>query len=321
MLDLTSLFSIHNAKSVGFERHKQGTVPFVSNGFFNNGVVGFVEPLPYDTVFQHRAICISAFCEATVQEPPFLPRGNGGSKLTVLEPRESMPYEEMAFYAAYINESVSWRFSYYRMVTRARIERLKLPKYDGTVRPTKTIAELIPRKPVDNELSKKPIRFSPFSLSILFDVVKGEGKYLTDLSTGNTPLISATNWDNGVLAFVDLTPTFKAPAITVERVSGCAFVQLQDFATVPDDMSVLVPKSEATPLSLFFLAAATLTAERWRFSYSRKLTGKRLDRIIMKVPTDENGNIDYKACEQFLDQCTGWHEINKGSTPAKLPEQ
>lgn len=83
-------------------------------------------------------------------------------------------------------------------------------------------------------------------LENIFHVEKGKGAYRESLDPGKTPLVSATSINNGVLDFVDVDPTFKAPCITVERVGGNAFVQLVDFITVPDDISVLVPISKMT---------------------------------------------------------------------------
>lgn len=109
----------------------------------------------------------------------------------------------------------------------------------------------------------------------LFHVKKGEGDYRENLGKGDTPLISATNTDNGVIAHVDIEPTFKAPAITVERVSGQAYVQLFDFATVPDDISVLIPKEKMSLKKLFYVASQ-VNLLKWKFCYSRKLTPYRL---------------------------------------------
>ncbi len=118
----------------------------------------------------------------------------------------------------------------------------------------------------------------------LFDPIKGKGAYLSEVAPGKTPLISATAMDNGIVAFVDLEPTFKAPAITVGRVAGSAFVQLDDFATVPDDMAVLEPKRPMTVEELY-VVAALINRESWRFSYYRKLTPNRLR--LLEIPFDE----------------------------------
>lgn len=124
---IQSIFKVTNAKSKGFESYDDGNVPFISNGKLNNGIVGYVTPLEIDRVFEEKGICISAFCEATIQNPPFLPRGNGGSGLIVLTPLKPMNEELLTFYAAYINKYCNWMFSYGRMVTMERLKKIKLP--------------------------------------------------------------------------------------------------------------------------------------------------------------------------------------------------
>lgn len=126
-VEIEKVFKLTNAKSKGFDSYDVGDVPFISNGMLNNGIVGYVTPLELDRVFETKGICISAFCEATIQNPPFLPRGNGGSGLIVLTPLKGMTDEMMIYYAAYINMYCNWRFSYGRMVTLERLKKLKLP--------------------------------------------------------------------------------------------------------------------------------------------------------------------------------------------------
>lgn len=127
-VNITSIFEVINAKSKSYELYDYGNVAFITNGLFNNGIVGYVTPDADDRVFNEKCICVSAFCEATIQEPPFLPRGNGGSGLIVLKPKKNMTDSELHFYAAFINKYCSWRFHYGRMVTLARFMRLTLPK-------------------------------------------------------------------------------------------------------------------------------------------------------------------------------------------------
>lgn len=112
----------------------------------------------------------------------------------------------------------------------------------------------------------------------IFTVTKGKGGYIRDYERGNTPLVSATSLDNGVVGFVDVTPEFKAPAITVERVTGSAFVQLVDFSAVPDDVSILIPKKKME-LNKLYVIASIINSSKWRFSFARKLTPTRLKQL------------------------------------------
>jgi hypothetical protein len=300
----------HNSKSSGFKSYDQGDTRFISNGFYNNGVVGLVTPHPKDRIFNFRGICVSAFCEATVQEPPFLPRGNGGSGLLVLEPKKKMSYDELLYYAAYINKFLKWRFSFGRMVSKERLIQLEVKEYDGSVHPSKSITQIMPLIP---SVSQKVvnINFVQTKLTNIFTVLKGKGAYREDVASGKTPLVSATSLDNGVLDYVDLQPIFRAPAITVERICGNSFVQTNDFVTVPADVSVLIPKDRKMPLSCLFLLASIINREAWRFSFGRKLTAGRLKRMLIAVPVDQKGKVDYETAETILDECYGWKEINE----------
>lgn len=125
----------------------------------------------------------------------------------------------------------------------------------------------------------------------LFKIERGRGEYYSKMSPGSTPLISATTLNNGVIGRIDIEPTFTAPCITVERVSGRAFVQYEDFATVPDDLSVLVPL-QAMSFQKLMYAAALINSSRWKYSYGRKLTGTRLKKLLTILEMSSEVNFD-----------------------------
>ena len=129
LVDISTLFELVNARSRGYELYDKGEVAFVSNGFYNKGIMGYVEPYEDDRIFKGNCISISAFCEAIVQEDDFVARGNGGSGLTVLKPKFEMDKHVLDIYASYINNFCKWRFSYGRMVSVQRLNKLKVPNY------------------------------------------------------------------------------------------------------------------------------------------------------------------------------------------------
>jgi len=126
LVSITDIFHVISARSKGFDQYDKGSVPFISNGMMKMGLVGFVEPHEKDKVIKADSISVTAFCDATIQNAPFLPRGNGGSGLVILTPKEKMSRQEMIFHAAYINRVFRWRFSYGRMVTKDRIKKLMI---------------------------------------------------------------------------------------------------------------------------------------------------------------------------------------------------
>jgi len=151
-----------------------------------------------------------------------------------------------------------------------------------------------------------PPDYKYFDLKELFEPIKGKGDYLINLERGDTPLISATNVNNGVLAYVDLKPIFKAPLTTVERVSGTAFIQLQDFVTVPDDIMILKPLKDVQNLEFLVYVSALINKKRWKYSYGRKLSKSRLKEMRLYLPIDKEGNINYPYISEFVRSCYGW---------------
>lgn len=129
-VSITKYFKIINAKSRSIDVYDEGSIAFVSNGFMNKGIIKYVTPYEDDKVFMSPCITISAFCEAIVQNEPFVARGNGGSGLSILEPKFEMPSELLLEYASYINEYCSWKFCYGRMVTIERLKKIKIPMID-----------------------------------------------------------------------------------------------------------------------------------------------------------------------------------------------
>lgn len=93
---------------------------------------------------------------------------------------------------------------------------------------------------------------------------------------GKTLIISPTEEYNGCYGWLDFPQVIEPPFVTVAQTGsiGEAFVQLEPCA-VNDDCLVLLPKPGVGEATLV-LAAATLHAEKWRFSYGRKLTPQRI---------------------------------------------
>lgn len=182
--------------------------------------------------------------------------------------------------------------------TVAYIIKSRREEYLGELRIVKT----------DKSILMDKVALVQTRLDALFEIRRGRGEYRETLQAGKTPLVSATSQDNGILDYVDIVPTFRAPAITVERVSGGAFVQIEDFATVPADISVLVPRTNL-PLSFLFYVTALINDEKWRYSYGRKLTASRLDRMVISIPSSHEGKFDYDFIESLLKRFYGWNGI------------
>lgn len=308
MRTIESLFKLHNARACGFQDHEPGRAAFVTNGLRNNGVAGYVTPLARDRVFDFVGIVISTFCEATVQLPPFIGRGNGGSALIILEPKRAMNVAQMAHIAAYINTAIRWRFNWYRQTTIDRIRLLEIPHPRRTV--AFSVGKLIPKrgKGMNGEALPR-LRFKPFPLTEVFAMEAGEFHNASDLEPGNLPLISCGDRDNGIMAFVSvpdsaihrdqLTIAFNGDTLTTKY-------HAYPFAA-KDDVAVCTPRSPMRIATKLFIQAM-MEREKWRYSYYRKCFMEKLRRQTVELPS-KAGTVDEDAIEQLMETAPYWNFI------------
>jgi len=311
MIPISEIFSLVTAQSLAFTDYSPGNVPFVSNGFYNNGVVGYVEPYGHSKVFYNDAICVSAFCEATVQKAPFLPRGNGGSGLTVLAPKDTMSYEVMLGYAGLINTFMRWRYSYGRMVNKQRLAKESLPEFSGA-KPIslKKIKSLI-LKEKNIVTSPHKITLKPYSVTELFSMQHGDFHSINELDVGNYPTVSRIEYNNGIVGRFDKpegAAVYKPLTLTVSTVTGDCFVQLENYIAT-DNVVVLSPKQKFKVETLFFFAMM-INKEKWRWMYGRQCYKTKFSSIKVNLPVTTTGNIDEDLISKIVGSRWGWPLLN-----------
>ena len=192
---------------------------------------------------------------------------------------------------------------YGRQITPYRIKKIELDnKFIAEVSLNDIQDKLLPSK---RELIKLATpKFKKFRIGDILKVKKGEGVYFEKLGKGSTPLISAKTINNGVIGYVNISPTEKAPAITIERILGTAIVQIYDFATVPDDIYVLKLTGEPSVEVLVYLSVI-INHHYWRYNYSRKVTPYRLENTEIELPIDDMGKIHINYIKGIVNNCYG----------------
>ena len=307
---VSDTFKVHVAKSHAFSKYTGGPVAFVTNGFSNNGVQGYVKPLPRDRVFGFEGICISGFCEATVQEPPFVGRGNGGSGVLALEPLRRMETKQLFAWAAYFNKYVKWRFSYGRMVSRARMLRIEVTEIPRISRDFDMKVSLPPCQ----KTHRKTLRlcYARFELQRIFHLHSGDYHNASVLPEGKIPLVSCGGKNNGVVKFVKvpkekvykncLTIAYNGQPMTAKY-------HPYDFAA-KDDVAVCIPKNRVKLSTLIFIQFM-LNRERWRFSYGRKCFREKLSQMSIDLPVDKTVELDENGMEGMLENTSYWDYLKR----------
>ena len=112
-------------------------------------------------------------------------------------------------------------------------------------------------------------------ISKLFDIDVARSKSADDYSLGDTPFITNTELNNGVVAYVEPIENdkvFEGPAICISGL-GHATVHLGSFlpkGNGGDSCTILRPKTDIDVPSLLYYGALFNVIHKWRFSYGRK---------------------------------------------------
>ena len=126
----------------------------------------------------------------------------------------------------------------------------------------------------------------PGTIGGMFDIFYGmkELHSREGFAPGRSLVISPTEEYNGTYGWLEFPNLIEPPFVTVAQTGsiGEAFVQLEPCA-VNDDCLILLPKKGTkVRMTDLVLAAAALQAEKWRFTYGRKLTPPRI--AAFRVP-------------------------------------
>jgi type I restriction enzyme M protein len=107
------------------------------------------------------------------------------------------------------------------------------------------------------------------------------------LVPGDSLIVSPTEGYNGCYGWLTFDQLISGPFVTVAQTGtiGEAFVQMEPCG-VNDDCLILLPRNKALPITCFFIAAAIIRSEKWRFSYGRKLTPSRICSFPMTRMTE-----------------------------------
>jgi len=308
MKPIEDLFHLHRGRSGLFSEYEAGDVAYVGNGLADNAVVGFVKPLEGDKVFNFIGIAVSAFCEATVQTPPFIACGRAGNGLSVLEPKSKMPIQQLAYIAAYINSAVRWRFNWYRQTTVDRIKHLGIPN-DLPNDLHFDVSAAMPKKTTMQRNGWK-LNLKPFALGDIYNLEPGHFHSVGQLPSGSIPVVSCGDLDNGVIGYFDVgnAPMF-ADRITI-AFNGenplTAKYHPYKFAA-KDDVAICHPKSPLLPTTELFIQTM-VNRERWRYSYYRKCYADKLWRFEVALPA-KDGGIDETIIKAVVEASPYWPYI------------
>lgn len=140
-------------------------------------------------------------------------------------------------------------------------------------------------------------------LEELFDLISGDYHVVGELDSGNTPLVSCGELNNGVIGYYNV-PEER----TYSNCLTCAY-NGQPLTTkyhpyifgAKDDVAVLIPLNPMKETTLLYIAGR-LNDLRWRYSYGRKCFNAKMRRLSISVPVidDDLQQLDEKFIEDIF---------------------
>jgi type I restriction enzyme M protein len=137
-----------------------------------------------------------------------------------------------------------------------------------------------------------------------FKVKSGSFHAKKELESGNIPLVSCGDTNNGVIGYYDILGKD-----IYERAITCAYngqpltAKFHPYKFgAKDDVAVLIPQNEMNDITLIYVAAM-LNRMQWRYSYGRKCFREKMKLLKLPVPVIEVGDqqsIDEKTIEALF---------------------
>jgi hypothetical protein len=159
-----------------------------------------------------------------------------------------------------------------------------------------------------SSLSLEGVELRSFNVVEYFDVELGGSDEIEDLEEGDVPLVSTSEFFNGVTAWREPKTKYSPPVITVATDgSTCSsFVQEYPFYAFYK-VAILKPKNEIPTDALYFVAYL-LKRERWRYVYARKFGKTRINQTVLFAPC-KDGKPDFEKMAELSRQCAAFPVI------------
>lgn len=161
-----------------------------------------------------------------------------------------------------------------------------------------------------SSLCLSEIEVKPFLLSDYFDIRLGGKDELEDLPDGNVPVVSTSEFENGVTTWRNPKVIYAPPAITVATDGSTCSSFVQEFSFYAFyKVAILRPLlGIEIPLDAFYFVSYLLSRERWRYVYARKFGKGRLSLTRLYFPT-KNDKPDFDLMAALIRRCAGYEMI------------
>ena len=279
----------------------QKGVNFVARTSENNGVVARVKVIPDIKSNPANTISVAAggsVMESFLQKEPYY----SGRDLFYLKPKIKLSDKQLLYYCMCLRAN-KYKFNYGRQANKT-LPELNIPSIEEIPAWVETVS--IPDKPKIDSVTNKSVNLNidtweQFSFDNIFDIKRGESKYIVDLKRGDIPYISATSDNNGVSYYVkSANNTGNKITLSYDGTIGEAFCQKRDFFA-SEKVAVLELKKKVLNPYLAMFLIAVIRVLKFRYNYGFKWSiDSRMKKTQIKLPIDNNGDPDWQFMEDYI---------------------
>lgn len=303
--ELENLFDVTYGNKFDANKMKfisEGDINFISRTSRNNGCVGTVKMYknidPYNPGLITVSLGGSYLLSSFLQPKSFYTAQN----VAVLSPKTEMTINDKIFYCKCISMN-RFKYSAFGREANKTLKTLEVPKEVPEWVQESTISRTFDlKKPFRNKkLSLQSCEMKDFPYSKLFEIKKGKRIVISkQTEEGDCPFVSSIDKNNGIKTRLNIIPNQSGNTITVNYNGsiGEAFYQPDPF-WASDDVNILYPKFKLNPFIAMFLITM-IKKEKYRFNYGRKWHSERMEKSMIRLPVDKNGDPDWNFIENFI---------------------
>lgn len=227
----------------------------------------------------------------------------------ILIPKKIISIEDL-FQIVYQIRLIKWKYRYGRQITPDRLGQEKLNIVNSKINYKDFSEKIMPAQTEKQYIKKTKTRLT--KICELCDISKKTAPSQNNINLeGNTPYISSSSKDNGVVLFTDEKPNFSGGSLTVAKDGndGCSFYQPQDFITSLHNY-VLTPKHNYPKILLIYVGAI-IKIRAYCYNHYYPINKKHIEKIGIPMPIDSKGEYNFEYINNLIKNCYGYTELKR----------